>query len=79
MVANTQGGETRETMKLDPTKSPLNTTQGQRCYASGPVVGRQEDLALLYEALLRIETQRRSDDCLEWIVQSGTRGVPKWP
>ena len=47
IVAKTHGGEIKETMELGPTMSPLNEMRGQRGYVSGPVVGRQEELALL--------------------------------
>ena len=43
-------------MELGPTVSPLNAMRGQRGYASGPVVGRQEELALLDDILGQIET-----------------------
>src|ERR1700722_980011 len=43
-------------MELGPTVSPLNAIRGQRGYASGPVLGRQEELVLLDEVLGQIET-----------------------
>ena len=71
IVAKTHGGDIKETMELGPTMSPLNKMRGQRGYVSGPVVGRQKELALLHETLLQIETSGAA------IIVRGDIGVGK--